>query len=399
MEKGSSSSSLTHLKDFQINEVLDDYPDTKRLILEGRLAKDSLNPAIVILEKMAFNADKVHDLLQSTSLKTVFLNDIYGKYECFVEDPSQNSLKADVIYPATEKHIAKYKSSKSYIIDETPALYQTITLPNITKESFNLGWIYNILDHKKETERIVYEDSDSETGFILLPDFKWTGKQVDDLYLLAIGKLFNSLRDNSFIFCLLVHNRKLKSLRDLNSRHLPLLKKLLKDGCQAIGQKYNLPHTQLRVYVHYQPSFYHLHVHFTHVKFNAGGINVERAHLLSSIIKNIERQANYYELATLPFMVQENNTIFRAYAEAGFDFGLKTDLSLVQSNGNEAMSVDQLFRFFTSLGKAKHEPCGEHWDVTYAESAWRMAIMSICLSPEFDRKRILKISLTSAFTW
>jgi len=60
--------------------------------------------------------------------------------------------------------------------------------------------------------------------------------------------------------------------------------------------------------------------------------------------------------------------------------------------------VDQLFRFFTSLGKAKHEPCGEHWDVTYGESAWRMAIMAMCLSPEFDRKRLVKIALTSAFT-
>mgnify|MGYP001248350773 CR=1 FL=1 len=195
------------------------------------------------------------------------------------------------------------------------------------------------------------------------------------------------------IFFLIVHNRKLKSLRDLNSRHLPLLKKLLKDGCQAIGQKYNLPRTQLRVYVHYQPSYYHLHVHFTHIKFNAGGINVERAHLLSSIIKNIERQANYYELATLPFVVQESNTLFRAYAQAGFDFGLKTE-----SNGNETLKVDELFRFFTSLGKAKHEPCGEHWDVTYGESAWRMAIMAMCLSPEFDRKRLVKIALTSAFT-
>ena len=134
-------------------------------------------------------------------------------------------------------------------------------------------------------------------------------------------------------------------------------------------------------------------MHFTHIKFNAGGINVERAHLLSSIIKNIERQANYYELATLPFVVQESNTLFRAYAQAGFDFGLKTE-----SNGNETLKVDELFRFFTSLGKAKHEPCGEHWDVTYGESAWRMAIMAMCLSPEFDRKRLVKIALTSAFT-
>ena len=67
-----------------------------------------------------------------------------------------------------------------------------------------MDWVYNILEHKKETERIgnkrgftfsfvhtqhhynffpipVYEDADTETGFVLLPDFKWNGKQVDDM--------------------------------------------------------------------------------------------------------------------------------------------------------------------------------------------------------------------------
>ena len=60
--------------------------------------------------------------------------------------------------------------------------------------------------------------------------------------------------------------------------------------------------------------------------------------------------------------------------------------------------IDKLFEFFQSLGKAKHEPCGEHWNVTYGESAWRLAIMAMCLSPELDRKRLIKMALTSAFT-
>ena len=226
----------------------------------------------------------------------------------------------------------------------------------------------------------MYEDPDAETGFILLPDSKWSGKQIEDLYVLAI-----------------VHNRKLKSLRDLNSRHLPLLKKLLVDGCQTIGQKYGVPRSQLRVYFHYQPSFYHLHVHFTHLKNSPGGINVERAHLLSNVIKNIEKQANFYELATLPFCVKERDSLFGAYVKAGYDFGLPSSKS--QSNGSESiLSLERLFQFFQRLGKAKHEPCGEHWDVTYAESAYRMAIMAMCLSPEFDRKRLVKIALSSAFT-
>ena len=145
---------LAHLKDFAVKEILDDYPDTKRIILEGRLAQDEKNPAIVTLEKMPFDADKVAKLLQSSALQTEFRNDIYGHYECFIEDPALNSLKANVIYPATQKHIAKYKSSPAYLIEETPALYQTVTLPHITQEAFSLDWVYNILDHQKETERI-----------------------------------------------------------------------------------------------------------------------------------------------------------------------------------------------------------------------------------------------------
>ena len=42
-------------------------------------------------------------------------------------------------------------------------------------------WVYNILEKKTESERIVYEDADPETGFILLPDMKWDCKQVSEI--------------------------------------------------------------------------------------------------------------------------------------------------------------------------------------------------------------------------
>ena len=366
---------LSSLKSFKIRQTLDEYPDTKRLIVEGRLGQDEENPAVLILEKMPFNKDKAQELLQTSSLKTEFKNDIYGKYECFVGEPAMNSLKANLIYPATEKHIAKYKSSQAFIVNETPALYQTVTLPHIQKESFTADWVYNILDHKKESERIVYEDPDAENGFILLPDFKWSCKQVDDLYLVG-----------------LVHTRKLKSLRDLNHRHLPLLRKLLFDGSKAIFEKYGVHSSQLRIYLHYQPSYYHLHVHYTHLKYQDGGIHAERAHLLSNIIKNIERQPNFYEQATLPFVLKERDNLFSAYKGAGFDFGPDHSISKTKPG------LEQLFDFFHSMGKAKHEPCGEHWEITYGESAWRLAIMALCLSPDFDRKRLCKMALVSAFT-
>ena len=54
---------------------------------------------------------------------------------------------------------------------------------------------------------------------------------------------------------------------------------------QAIMSRYGVAADQLRVYLHYQPSYYHLHMHFLHVKHDAGmGMAVGKAHLLSDVI-------------------------------------------------------------------------------------------------------------------
>lgn len=161
-------------------------------------------------------------------------------------------------------------------------------------------WVYNILDHKSESERIVFEDPDPEIGFVLLPDLKWNGTTLDTLYLLAI-----------------THKRGIKSLRDLNESHLPLLLNIKEKGAKAIESKYGLPSSQLRVYLHYQPSFYHLHVHFTYLRHEAPGITTERAHLLSNVISNIELLPDYYQKITLPYVIQENNALFKKLEENG----------------------------------------------------------------------------------
>ena len=73
--------------------------------------------------------------------------------------------------------------------------------------------MYNILEKKAEVERVVFEDNDPETGFVLLPDLKWDQKQIENLYLVAIG-----------------HRQGIKSLRDLDRSHLPLLRNILLKG-------------------------------------------------------------------------------------------------------------------------------------------------------------------------
>lgn len=49
-----------------------------------------------------------------------------------------SGIKTTLIYPATEKHIQKYESQPIHVIKETKEFYETITLPHLSKDQFNL---------------------------------------------------------------------------------------------------------------------------------------------------------------------------------------------------------------------------------------------------------------------
>lgn len=99
----------------------------------------------------------------------------------------------------------------------------------------------------------------------------------------------------------LVIRRDLRSIRDLTSEHLPLLEAIYYRGRKAVAEKYAISPQELRVFLHYQPSFYHLHVHFTHIKAEAFGFQSERAHMLSTVIANIRLMPDYYQRVSIEF--------------------------------------------------------------------------------------------------
>ncbi len=158
--------------------------------------------------------------------------------------------------------------------------------------------MYNILNHTSETERIVFEDSNDLNGFILLPDIKWDGHTVESLYLLAI-----------------IRQKNVKSIRDLNENHLALLKNIRDKSLDVIETKYNLKSTKIKAYLHYQPSFYHLHIHFTHLYFQNSSTECERAHLLNTVIDNIEVCPDYYQKANINFVIRKNDSLYDYYKD------------------------------------------------------------------------------------
>ncbi|XP_039620010.1 m7GpppX diphosphatase [Polypterus senegalus] len=289
------------LDGFCTQTVLRESAREKTIFIHGKMGGSTHEgqEAVLILEKTPFREETLGELLKTSDLKLQMRNDIYSTYH-LLPHAHLNEIKMTAICPATEKHINKYLRQEIFLIQENSKDYKSITLPYIQAGSFSVQWVYNILEKKAETERIVFEDSDPETGFILLPDFKWDQKQVDDLYLIAI-----------------CHQRGIKSLRDLTADHLPLLLNIQQRGQDEIQKRYGIPANQLRVYLHYQPSYYHLHVHFTALGYDAPGCGVERAHLLSDVIQNLQTDAQYYQSRTLTFTLRADDALLQKFRDAG----------------------------------------------------------------------------------
>nr|XP_021151616.1 m7GpppX diphosphatase [Columba livia] len=249
--------------------------------------------AVIILEKTPFQEEKLSDLLKKhVKLELQMRNDIYSTYHLY-PPPELSEIKTTVVFPATEKHIQKYLRQDVHLVRETWEDYTQITLPFIQSQSFSVQWVYNILEKKAEADRIVHENPDPCDGFVLVPDFKWNQNQLDDLYLIA-----------------LVHRRDLKSLRDLTAEHLPLLRNILREGEEAVTKRFGVAASRLRVYLHYQPSYYHLHVHFTALGYEAPGSGVERAHLLADVIDNLAADPAFYQKRALTFALRADEPLF-----------------------------------------------------------------------------------------
>ncbi|KAF8776784.1 m7GpppX diphosphatase-like [Argiope bruennichi] len=293
---------LNSLEGFQLSEVLSENSYSKSVFLEGRFDK-AADKAIILLEKLPIHHDSVEKLLNNADLALNLKSNSISEpnvvdYACY-PPVCQGDIKATVIYPATNKHAEKYKYQSSVVVNETAEIYKSVVLPHLEAQKFSIQWVYNILEHKSEADRIIFEDPDPQLGFVLLPDLKWDEGEKSSIYLIAI-----------------CHTRDIKSIRDLNASHLPLLKNIRRKALDAILKKYNIPSEKLRVFLHYQPSYYHLHVHFTSINKQVPGCQFEKARLLDTVISNIELLATYYQDVTLTYTLKSNDPLLSILKKA-----------------------------------------------------------------------------------
>ena len=228
-----------------------------------------------------------------SSSKQFFENDIYTKY--LTTDLIQNKIDVELIFPANQKQIDKYKLITYELFHETYDIYLKKTLPYINSiQQKDVTWIFNIFE--KKTEEPIGEAPSKK--FLILKDYT----AVDnDKALICLGI---PIPEYSYV----------KSIRDLTQKELPLLEEFYNEGKKIIAKKFGCKENEIKAYLHYPPSFYYLHVHYISVNDNNNSSSscINRAIDLNEIIQNIKLMNDYYQKITIDHTVQVDSNLYKA---------------------------------------------------------------------------------------
>ncbi|KIH88901.1 scavenger mRNA-decapping enzyme DcpS [Sporothrix brasiliensis 5110] len=278
---------------FQYERTLNQDQAGRRTSLLGAIDGQ---PALLVLERAPFSTSP--DYLSAVagnlrSLRNLGANDIYhwfmaaegasstGNTNNSEPDASDN-LKINLIYPCTPQHVRKYSRQGVRLVTETAAIYRDQVRPFVQaqRDAGRLNWVFNIIEGRKEVEDVIFRtpydpQTTNDQGFLLLPDLNWDRSTLEALHLLAV-----------------VERRDLWSLRDLRRRHIPWLRQMrqqLVDATVSVYGGQGLEVDQLKLYVHYQPTYYHFHIHIVHVQLESGATQATgKAIGLEALIEQLE---------------------------------------------------------------------------------------------------------------
>lgn len=187
-------------------------------------------------------------------------------------------FKIDLIYPCTDKHVKKHSRQGARVVYETPEVYAEHVRPLMERgrAEGRLNWVYNIIEGRKEVEDVIYRTPlgrDGDEGFLMLPNLHWDRTTIEALHLLGI-----------------VERRDLWSLRDLKRKHIPWLRHMKTKMVDATVATYpEIEADQLKLFVHYHPTYYHFHIHVVHVMLEPTGTQgIGKAVGLDSIVEQLE---------------------------------------------------------------------------------------------------------------
>ena len=213
-----------------------------------------------------FIPSKVTSFDQIVKNNKTMENDIYEKYEATAEISGELIICNDV---------TKMKHTEKKLIRETYEEY----LKTLEKRDPNKDkWIYNVIYGSSEQEHVLYRDE----MCIVIPTYMWDSVNIDKLHILCLPT-----------------DVTLRSIRSLTAEHIELLEHMKKVTLETIKNKYGLDECYLKMFFHYEPSTYHLHIHFVNTAHYDARSSVEYSHELNNVMFNLSLYSQYYKVAIL----------------------------------------------------------------------------------------------------
>jgi m7GpppX diphosphatase len=198
--------------------------------------------------------------------KLVLKNDIYEKYRATAEIEGELIICNDTnLMRRFQKKIVResYDDYLKYIIKR-----------DVRKDK----WIYNIIDGVSEADSVLYRDN----ACIVIPSYTWDGMNFDNLHILCLPT-----------------DTSLRCIRSLNGSHIPLLEHMKLVTLEIISAKYNIDEYYIKAFFHYEPSTYHLHIHFVNTANYDVRSSIEYSHELNSVLFNLSVCPDYYQRVIL----------------------------------------------------------------------------------------------------
>lgn len=194
----------------------------------------------------------------------IFLNDIYEKKKAKIND-----LEGEIIVCKDLNKIDGF--CKKVIYESYEEYLKIISERNFAKEQ----WVYNILDGLAEQDKVLYSDE----LIVVAPNYTWVSHDdLSKMYLLTFP-----------------NDKNLHTLRDLNSSHINLLKHIKTKTLEVIKLSYGFDEEIIKMFIHYAPSTYHLHIHFVLISNTTVNSSVEYSHDLDTVINNLQIKSDYYQ--------------------------------------------------------------------------------------------------------
>lgn len=148
-------------------------------------------------------------------------------------------------------------------------------------------WIYNIIENNTESDRIIYQNE----YFILITEPSFDINDIENTFhLLAFPK-----------------DKSLKSIRELNQQHIPLLEHMFEKSKSKLKKYYNnINIDEIETHFHYPPNVFLLHMHFELTNSNKKCRKPLREHSVIKVIENLKIDSDYYKKIKIDILEKIN---------------------------------------------------------------------------------------------